>query len=140
MLLITASFDLDWPDQVLLIFNLAAPIREITSAIVSFDCWMDTRPLDTIDFYSFYAGENDVRVIYQKLFINAGLPIVLSAISYSVWYFILRRQKKLEEINTRFTASIVLLLFLVHPSITSSMIDMFNCKEYDGEVRLVVDL
>ena len=101
---------------------------------------MDRRDTSSIDFYYFYPNDGEMRVVYQKLFINAALPIILSILSYSAWYVILRRQKKLDELFTRFIASIVLLLFLVHPSITGSMIDMFNCSEFDGELRLLVDL
>lgn len=49
MLLITASFDLDWPEEVNDIFELAAPIKEVTNAIVSFDCFMDTRALEDVE-------------------------------------------------------------------------------------------
>jgi len=57
----------------------------------------------------------------------AALPIVMAIASYSIWYVILRWQRALAELHTKFVASVVLLLFLVHPSITQSMIDMFNC-------------
>ena len=43
MLIITADFDMDWPPQVEAIFGIAAPINELTEAIVNFDCFMDRR-------------------------------------------------------------------------------------------------
>jgi len=63
MLLITASFDMDWPGEVQFLFNIAAPIKEITNAIVSFDCWMDNRPLEAVDRFDFYE-DGEWRVIY----------------------------------------------------------------------------
>jgi hypothetical protein len=48
----------------------------------------------------------------------AALPIVMAIASYSIWYVILRWQRALAELHTKFVASVVLLLFLVHPSIT----------------------
>jgi len=33
----------------------------------------------------------------------------------------------------------VLLLFIVHPTITNDMIDMFDCAIYEGENRLLID-
>jgi hypothetical protein len=97
MLLITASFDMSWPEEVKMIFNIAAPIAQITSSITSFDCYMDDRNPNVIDPYNFYANPYDLRIIYQKLFIMAGLPLVLAASSYSVWYVILRYRKALAE-------------------------------------------
>jgi len=91
MILITASFDLDWPPQVKEIFASSAPIAEITNAIVSFDCWMDSRNPENVDKFNFRAGENEWRVIYQKLMINAVLPIIMCAASYSVWWLVLKK-------------------------------------------------
>ena len=53
MLIITADFDMNWPDQVNLIFSIASPIREITEAIVNFDCFMDTRVYEDVDQFDF---------------------------------------------------------------------------------------
>jgi hypothetical protein len=74
------------------------------------------------------------------LIISAALPVVIALGAHISWWVILKIQKKSSELFTKFTATVVLLLFLVHPSITQSMIDMFNCSDYDGDLRLVVDL
>ena len=127
MLLITASFDMSWPEEVKMIFSLAAPIAELTSSLTSFDCYMDKRDPKSIDPYNFYADPWEIRIVYQKLFIMAALPVILATACYTSWWVILRMKRKMVEHNTRFVASLVLCLFLVHPSITQSMIDMFNC-------------
>jgi len=92
MLLITASFDMSWPQEVQMIFNLAAPIQQVTSSITSFDCYMDKRSKEDIEVYNFYADPNELRIVYQKLFIMAFLPILLAIISYSAWWIILKYQ------------------------------------------------
>lgn len=79
---------------------------------------MDKRDPKSIDPYNFYADPYEVRIIYEKLFIMASMPIVIVFISYVSWYIILRIQKKLHEHQTRFVASVILIIFLVHPSIT----------------------
>ena len=89
---------MNWPAEVKMIFNVAAPIAQITSSITSFDCYMDTRDPSEVNPYIFYAEPYDMRIVYQKLFIMAGLPIVLACASYSIWYVILRWQKKLAEL------------------------------------------
>ena len=40
---------------------------------------------------------------------------------------------------TKFIATLVLLLFLVHPALTKRMVDVFNCTSYDGTKRLNSD-
>ena len=93
MLIITSDFDMDWPPQVQAIFNIAAPINELTEAIVNFDCFMDTRNPADVDFYKFELPKDEVRVYSQKVFIMAFLPIGLGMIAYLVWYIICRCKK-----------------------------------------------
>ena len=64
MLLIISSFDMAWSKEVLLIFNIAAPIQQITSSLVSFDCWMDTRDALSLNVYAFYAPLMEFRIVY----------------------------------------------------------------------------
>ena len=45
MISITASFDMDWPESVKYIFAFAAPVKDLTDAIVQFDCFMDLRTM-----------------------------------------------------------------------------------------------
>ena len=95
--------------------------------------------------YLFRYLPGDMPIIYIKLCILAVLPIVLIIVSYVAWSIILRIQNRREEHYTKFIATMVLLLFITHPSLTQSMIDMFNCKnlsDSNGESvnRLVIDL
>jgi hypothetical protein len=79
---------------------------------------MDRREPTAIDPYNFYADPYEFRIIYEKLLIMAIMPIFLTILSYVVWYTILRIKRRLEELQTKFIASLVMLLFLVHPSVT----------------------
>lgn len=51
--MITATFNLNWPTQVNYIFELSSPLSEASTALVSFDCWMDTRNATSINRYDF---------------------------------------------------------------------------------------
>ena len=95
MISITASFDMNWPESVTYVFELAAPIKDLTNAIVSFDCFMDGRDLDAVlaDPYSFETERSDIRVVYQKLLLYASMPISLAATAWLVWYFVGRFEK-----------------------------------------------
>lgn len=85
---------------------------------------------------------------YYKLIIAACLPIIMGVISISAWTVILNYYKGTraegynlrEDLYNKFISTLVILLFLVHPTITQSMFNMFNCKEYDGINRMEKDL
>ena len=88
---------------------------------------MDTRDPLSIKRYFFRTGEKEIRVIYQKLFIMAFAPILLAVFVITFWGILLKKRNKLDQIETRFMATVVIIFFLIHPTITSMMIDLFNC-------------
>ena len=139
MLIITSDFDMDWPPQVQQIFAVAAPINELTNAIVNFDCFMDGRKLDEVDAYDFALPEGEMRVSYQKVIIMSSLPVVLGGIAYVTWWIICRCTRTMGQLRTKFIATLVFLLFLIHPAMTKRMVDIFDCRDYGGIPRMVQD-
>lgn len=74
----------------------------------------------------------------------ALLPILMVFIAVIIWipYFIIKRKdenlkgKKM----ARIIASIIVLLFLIHPNIVQYMFDAYNCMDIDGNMRVQKDL
>lgn len=79
LILLTASFDFDWPSQVQDLFDTTEPAAQVSSQILSVDCFLDTRSSNT--------DSNPIRLFYQKMIIYALLPILLTVGSVSFWYF-----------------------------------------------------
>lgn len=69
----------------------------------------------------------------------AGLPIILGFIAYVIWWIICRIKREMNIMQTKFIATLVFLLFLIHPAMTKRMVDVFNCSDYDGVQRLNSD-
>ena len=69
----------------------------------------------------------------------AMLPILLAMFAYVVWWIVSRIKNTMDSFKERFIATIILILFLVHPALTKRMVDVFNCRDYDGTARLVTD-
>ena len=69
----------------------------------------------------------------------AMLPILLAMFAYVVWWIVSRIKNTMDSFKERFIATIILILFLVHPALTKRMVDVFNCRDYDGTQRLVTD-
>ena len=67
------------------------------------------------------------------------LPPLVAFFSLVSWIIILRK-KNIKKLNDRFIATFIIVLFLIHPNITSKMINMMYCKEYDMEERMKMDL
>ena len=95
MLIITSDFDMDWPSQVVQIFNVASPINELTEAIVNFDCFMDSRKIADVMPYDFDLPKDEIRVYSQKVIIMAFLPAVLGAVAWIVWWIICRIKRQM---------------------------------------------
>ncbi len=70
---------------------------------------------------------DDFRVIYKKMLIQASLPPFLAIVIIIVWSLILKIRGQMQHLETRFISTLVILVFLVHPTVTQVMIDMFDC-------------
>ena len=111
----------------------------MTESLTKFDCFMDKRSLDDIDPYDFDLPQDEVRVYAQQVMIMSALPIGFGLIAYVVWWIICKCYRELEKLQTKFIATLILLLFLIHPALTKKMVDVFNCDTYDGVARLTSD-
>ena len=138
-----------WPERVTAFLNGITPFVEIQSMIVQFDCMIDGRVYDEHwnkvmrkedEEFIFEAGKGEMRITYMKLIMYTVLPVICGVASYTVWYVVLTYKKSgKEDIYSKFIATFVILLFLVHPQITNYSIDMLNCKKYDTVLRMVTD-
>lgn len=63
----------------------------------------------------------------MKLIMMGALPLLIATFTTLFWWVVLKRQGKLSEIETKLIATLVIIFFLVHPKITQTMIQMFNC-------------
>ena len=78
-----------------------------------------------------------IPIYYFKLLIFGLLPLFLSFIDIAVWYSICYfKGKNFTELRSKFTSTLVVLLFLVHPNIANVMFLAFNCMQVDDDIRL----
>ena len=109
LIVITLNFDLDWPSQVSQVNETAKPLADVSSRIISFDCFL---------------GDN---LMVSKVFIYfltyILLPFFLGFLSFTFWQVMYRSDRR-KALN-RFTATLIILLFLFHPSITNNVFGLF---------------
>lgn len=119
LILLTASFDLSWPQVISDFFRSTEPVANVSDRIISVDCFMDAsgNSLTHLDF-------NQLARPYMYLLIYLFMPLVIVLVSLAVWGIIYRGHK-VTMCNRTITTSIIL-LFLVHPSITTLLIRVFQ--------------
>ena len=125
LLILTASFDFDWPDRVNKIFeDIRACCSGYNSDIfIRPDFWIK----EVKEKYSEGMG-NLVRLYYQKMIMYALLPLLLALGSLIFWnLYFCRKSKALKDKKiSRIMATLIILFFLVHPSIVEYMFSNFK--------------
>ena len=145
LLTITASFDLSWPPVLQQFFTSAKPVSDASSQFFSVDCFLDKRNTANEE-----NGDSLTRVFFQKLIVEALAPIVIVLTCIAVWQAIFKvthllndRPLPIEEGSIRNNASreemlesdlkqgriittIIVILFLFHPTITTTMFNAFK--------------
>ena len=119
LLVLASTFQLKWPSRVEDIFSTSEPVAQVSQQILSFDWFIDQRK---------NGGKNLIDIYYVKMIMYASLPIVMVIGWYFVWTLIYCFIKKSdsEKRNGRIIASIIIMFFLVHPSIVQCMFSNFE--------------
>ena len=120
LIILTASFDFNWPERVEKFFETTEPVAKVSSQILSFDCFLDQRS-DSGDSQS-------MRLFYQKMIMYALLPLILALGSLAFWnlYYCNKRAATKEKKPGRIMATLIILFFLVHPTIVQYMFSNFK--------------
>jgi hypothetical protein len=120
LIMLTASFEFDWPNQVEDIFNTTKPVAQVSSHILSFDCFLDQRNNS--------GDSNIIRLYYQKMIMYAVLPFILAIGCVTFWsvYFCKKTVRTEGKKAGRIMSTLIILFFLVHPSIVEYMFSNFK--------------
>ena len=123
LLMLVASFDLDWPAQVKRFFESSRSVADAPSQIFSVDCFLQS------------AG--GTARFFLQLGLYVALPLLVAGVAWLWWLCTKPRCKRKPD---RTVAAVVVLLFLLHPLITTVVFQAFFCTQIDGNPRLVQQL
>eukprot|EP00347_Sterkiella_histriomuscorum_P001991 403369895 len=132
LIMLTASFDFKWPKLILEFFDSSKPVAQASNQIVSFDCFLDNRKSNT--------DSSSTRLFFYKLIMISIIPFICAIASFGFWYLYWNIKKKSFEYLGKAISTLIILLFLVHPSIVQNMFYNFKCMDVDGEQRVKNDL
>ena len=119
LLVITASFNFKWPSNVNQFFYSSKQVAQVTTQFLSFDWFIDQRN---------NGGSNQIRLYYKKMIMYALLPFVASIVSTIFWFVFYKIAKDYDNSkrNGRIIATVIILMFLVHPTIVQYMFSNFK--------------
>jgi hypothetical protein len=128
LVLLVSSFNLNWPSLVESLLSTQESAGSATDQLFSFDCYLDGNSTGT-------------DVFYQKLVIIGMLPVVIVILASCYWLPVAAYRSQPQVLRSQLVSTIIVLLFLVHPSIVQTMFKSFSCMEIDpGEQWLLEDL
>ncbi|CDW74086.1 UNKNOWN [Stylonychia lemnae] len=122
----------DISNQIVSFFTTTKQVATQTTQVFSFDCFLDTGGESK--------GSQMSRIFFQKLVIIALFPFLLAIICSLIWNIYRFIIKNFIEVGGKIMSSLVILLFLVHPSLVTFSFNDFKCKDVDGQLRVQDDL
>lgn len=119
LITLVASFQFNWTNAVTEFFETSGVVSNVSSEVISLDCLIDSR--------SENHDENVIPLYYTKMILLALLPIILSLIIIGFWiiyYCINKKQKR--KLKGRIVSTLLIVFFLVYPTITDYMFSNFR--------------
>ncbi|CDW90149.1 UNKNOWN [Stylonychia lemnae] len=145
LIMMTASFNYNWPAKVVEFFSSSQPVAQAQTQVLSVDCFINKGlgqsqiSNEEITYQSFGSGITS-SLLYLKLLMFAVLPFLLAILSYCFWMIVSCKKQSENILKTKAVSSLVILLFLIHPTLVSFFFKAFDCIEVDGESRNKEDL
>ena len=120
LVFIVIQLDLEWPPYVIEFFNIQRTTASLSDHLFSIDCYIAIKSLGDIQ-----------NVYYTKLVMIAALPILISVISYFYWIFRGSLAESYNFLKREVFTTIIVLFFLVYPTIVKFMFSNFSCVKID---------
>eukprot|EP00347_Sterkiella_histriomuscorum_P022241 403331176 len=121
-----SSIDFNWPKEIEDLQSGQSSVSNFSDSLFSFDCFLQQS-----------GNPDDSDTLYlQKLIFFALMPLILAIFSVAFWVILGLIKRNVTQIRDKLISTMVILLFLVHPTIAKILFQAFNCIEVDGINRL----
>lgn len=127
-----ASFNLTFPSSLEGFFEGVKTVGESAKIFLSVDCFVQNFPM----------VQETNTTEYFKAFMTGISPLIFVGVVVLGWLVVwIFKRYTFHELKNRMIISIVIVLFLLHPSITGMALGLFNCYEIEsGQYWLFKDL
>ncbi|SVC80233.1 uncharacterized protein METZ01_LOCUS333087, partial [marine metagenome] len=113
------TMSIDWPANYIDLFRVQALVSSVGEEFLDVRCMMDS-PIPI------------AQVEYLKTLAYAILPWVLVFISVAIWGTCGKRFVDKKKLRPMMTGTIVLLLYLIYPSLSTSVLGLWKCEDVEG--------
>ena len=110
-----------WPEAIQFYFDQVQFVGESSQAIVSFDCLMGDNGIESGDSMYFF-----------KILAVAFLPIIIIILFYLFLMIPQIKWRNMKFYKRSIIVTTVVILFLIHPTLTEMTFSMFKCNEVNG--------
>ena len=115
---VTTQFKLKWPGSFSSLFSIQKAAVSVFSQLFSVDCLMQS--------------QSHQELVFGQLVAVAVLPVVLSAAAAVVWAVVALKKRDSLVMKRELVASLIVLFFMVHPSLLNTLFSVFVCTEIEG--------
>ena len=115
MVVVAASLNMNWPGFVSLFLNGQETVGSVTDQLFSFECLGQ----------EFFTMEG---IFYKKIIGYVVLPVLLLLLAVVLWGFV-KLVTKMKAIPHKVVTSMVIIVFVLHPSLTKITFSIFSCSE-----------
>ena len=120
LVFIVTQFDLEWPSYVIGFFNVQRSTASLSDQLFSLDCYIGLSDSGGVE-----------NMYYTKICMISALPIVVMGLSYLYWIFYSFIFESYRWLKREVFTTIIVLFFLVYPTIVKIMFSNFSCVEVD---------
>jgi hypothetical protein len=124
LITLTTQLDLDWPAFVLAYFEVLNYPSSLGQQLFSVDCYLAGNDGSTDSTY------------FDKLVILAVLPLFLGIFTCIYWGVVYFFRRKRSVFKIELVATLMVLFFLMHPSLVKEYFNVFNCRLIEGQLWL----
>jgi hypothetical protein len=125
---LASSYDLSWDDNLKKFLEAISFIAKSSEIILSIDCFVRDNGIN-------------VHPIFIKMIVGCIFPMLCIGVAFIFWG-IWRMFRRHSNAWTNLITSVIIIIFICLPSITSLTFSIYNCIEIfnDGDTYLAVDM
>ena len=127
MVVVAAALNVNWPGFVALFLNGQQTVGSVTDQLFSFECLGQ----EMFDMQG---------IFYKKIIGYVLLPVLLLCLAIFLWVLI-KITTKMRAIPHKVVTSMVIIIFILHPSLTKVTFSIFSCTELlPNQYWLITDM
>jgi predicted outer membrane repeat protein len=128
MVVVSAALNLNWPTFAKTFLSGQQMAGGVAEQLFSVDCLLNGQSISSGSLF------------FTKVKLYAGLPLVLFVLGVLTWLLV-AAFTKVEHLLKKLVATAVIVIFILHPSVTKVMFSLFSCMSLgDSKSYLVNDL